>query len=290
MRSIGHGLFIFLYPIAIISGLRKRFAVNIATVLQKNPEDTDVKKIARRSIHNWVMNITEIFYFYHPKRRKSLERLIHIDGLEKIEQLKKNGRGVIGVSAHFGNFPLMIFRLNIENVNMSYLFKEVEQPSIASAMREYIDKIGLNVILTNNQSSPTHKAIQEINNSGFVIFIADEFKKSSGVDVTFFDISTMQAVGPSVISLKTKAPILPVFIIREKRSRHRIVIEDPIHCDLSGNFDTDIFMLTQKRMDIFEKYINRYPDLWLWVHSRWKDSSDNSAAKEVFLGHTDHIN
>jgi len=236
------------------------------------------------------MNITEIFYFYHPKRKKSLKELIQIEGLEKITQLKKNGLGIIGVSAHFGNFPPMIFRLNIEGINMSYLFKEVEQPSIALAMRGYIDKIGLNVILTNNQSSPTHKAIKEINNSGFVIFIADEFKKSNGIEVSFFDTPTLQAIGPSVISLKTRAPILPLFIIREKGSRHRIVIEDPIICDLSGNFDTDIFMLTQKRMDIFEKYINQYPDLWLWVHSRWKENKNDLKHNEIFLGHKEHIN
>lgn len=220
------------------------------------------------------MNITEIFHFWHPKRRERLINSVKIEGLEKINKLKKTNLGVIGVSAHFGNFPLMIFRLNIEDINMSYLFKEVEQESIALAMREYLNQLKLNVILTNNQSSPTHKAIQKINESGFVIFISDEFKKS-GVEVEFFGRKTMQAIGPSIVSVKTSAPILPIFIIREKRSGHRIVIEDPIHCELTGDTDKDVQLLTQKRVEIIEKHIKEYPDLWLWVHSRWIDKTES---------------
>jgi len=274
VRLIGHCLFIFLYPIAIATGLRKRFAKNIATVFQKQPTDTDVKKIARQTLHNWTMNIVEIYHFYHPKRRERLINSVKIEGFDKINQLKKNGLGVIGVSAHFGNFPLMIFRLNIEDINMSFLFKEVAQKSIASIMSDYMEGIiNLKRIIPNNLDSPTNEAINEINTAGFVIFIADEFKKRSGVEVKFFGKQTMQAVGPSIISLKTKAPILPIFIIREKQSRHRVVIEDPINCELTGDTDKDIQMLTQKRMEIFEKYIKQYPDLWLWVHSRWINKS-----------------
>ncbi len=271
VRLIGHCLFAFLYPIALLTGLRNRFAINIARVFQTEPTDIEVKKIARRTIHNWIMNVTEIFHFYHPRRKERLRRLVKIEGLEKINQFKKNGLGVIGVSAHFGNFPLMIFRLNIEDIDMSYLFKEVEQESIALAMRDYIHNLNLKVILTGNHSNPIDEATTEIYKSGFVIFIADEFKRKSGIEVQFFNKPTMQAIGPSIISLKTNAQILPIFIIREKKSRHRIVVEDPIHCPLTGDSNKDILLLTQKRMDIFEKYIRQYPDLWLWVHSRWID-------------------
>lgn len=270
VRLIGHCLFITLYPITIVTGLRKRFTINIANVFQKTPDDTEVKKIARRTIHNWIMNITEIYHFYHPKRKKRLINSVKIEGLYKINQMKKNGLGAIGISAHFGNFPLMIFRLNIEDINMSFLFKEVAQESIASIMNDYMNGIiNLKMIIPDSLESPTNEAINEIKTGGFVIFIADEFKKRSGVEVNFFDKPTRQAIGPSIISLRTKTPILPIFIIREKRSRHRIVVEDPIECELTGDTDNDIQILTQKRMEIFEKYIKRYPDLWLWVHSRW---------------------
>ena len=272
VRFIGHCLFIALYPIAVATGLRKRFAINIASAFQIKSDDTEVKKIAQRTIHNWVMNIVEIYHFYHTKRRERLINSVTIEGLDKINQLKKNGVGVIGVSAHFGNFPLMIFRLNIEDINMSFLYKKVPQESIARIMDHYMnDIINLKMIIPNNLESPTNEAINEIENAGFVIFIADEFKKKSGVEVNFFDKPTMQAIGPSIISLKTKVPILPIFIIREKRNRHRIVIEDPINCELTGDTDSDLQILTQKRIEIFEKYIKQYPDLWLWVHSRWID-------------------
>jgi KDO2-lipid IV(A) lauroyltransferase len=274
VRFIGHFLFITLYPITIVTGLRKRFAINIANVFQKKTDDPEVKKIARQTIHNWIMNIAEIYHFYHSKRRERLINSVTIEGLDKIKQMKKKNVGIIGISAHFGNFPLMIFRLNIEDINMSFLFKEVAQESIASIMSHYMNNIiNLKMIIPGNLESPTNGAINEIKNAGFVIFIADEFKKRSGVEVKFFNKSTMQAIGPSIISIKTKAPILQIFIIRERRSRHRIVVEDPIHYELTGDTSKDILALTQKRMEIIEKYIKQYPDLWLWVHSRWVDKN-----------------
>jgi len=290
VRLIGHCLFLFLYPIALATGLRKRFAINISTSFEIKSNDSDVNKIARQTLHNWVMNIAEIFYFWHPKNRKKLIQYVRIEGLEKINRMKKNGLGVVGVSPHFGNFPLMIFRLNIEDINMSYLFKEVEQPSIASMMRGYLKRLELNVILTNNQSSPTRKAVNQINHSGFVIFIADEFKKSGGTEVNFFGKPTAQAIGPSYVALETGAPILPLFIIREKKNRHRIIINDPIIYKRSGSRDDDIRQLTQDRMFIFEQYIRKYPDLWLWVHSRWIDTMETKIKREAFRGPKEHIN
>lgn len=276
VRMIGHCLFILLYPIAVLTGLRNRFAVNIAGVFQRRPSDMGIKRIARHTIHNWIMNITEIYHFYHPRNKAKLAKVVSIEGLEKINRIIKNGSGVIGVSGHFGNFPLMILRFNCENLNMSYLFKEVEQESIAKAMKNYINKLNLKMIPTGNNASPSARAIKEIEGLGFVIFIADEFKAKGGVKVEFFGKPTRQAVGPSIISLKTNAPLLPVFIIRTKKNQHKITVGDPIHYVPTGDTNQDIRRLTEKRMEIIENFIKQYPDQWLWVHSRWTDKNSPS--------------
>ena len=37
--------------------------------------------------------------------------------------------------------------------------------------------------------------------------------------------------------------------------------------------------LTQRCTDVLEMYVRRHPDLWLWMHRRWRD--DEHAAEDV---------
>ncbi|MFC1888943.1 lysophospholipid acyltransferase family protein [Thermodesulfobacteriota bacterium] len=262
-------LFLVLYPIAVWSGLVRRYEKNIDIAFQKNKPRAEVRRIARRTLYSWLMNVFEIVHFYHPRNYNDVKRIITIEGLEKINRAKKGGGGVIGITAHFGNFPLMILRLNHENINMSYLFKKIKPDYLASQIIDASHRLNMNPIITDYVDRPSRAALDNIQKGGFVIFVADEFKKTTGVEVEFFDRPTRQAVGPSVISLKTGAPIIPLFIIREKKGRFIIRVEDPIEYSLIGDTSKDIEIITQKRMEIIEKYIRKYPDQWLWIHSRW---------------------
>lgn len=263
-------LFLILYPIAAVTGLLKRYEKNIDKAFREEIRPGESKGIARRTLYNWLMNTFEIFHFYSRRRYKDIVNWVDIEGLEKINQAKKDGMGVVGITAHFGNFPLMVIRLSLEDVDLSVLFKELRPASLGSLMTEYMQKIDLNLIVTNLVDKPSQQALKNVENSGFVLFVADEFKRKTGVEIDFFGRPTRQALGPAVVFLKTGAPMIPLFIIREK-GRFKVIIEDPLEFELTGDTDKDLVIITQKRMDVIEKFIRRYPDEWLWVHSRWID-------------------
>jgi len=265
-------LFIVIYPLLILTGVRKRIENHIQEAFREEIDAATTRRYARKTIHNWAVNAFELMFFYHPSNRKNLIAKVEIDGLEKINQAKKDGTGVIGLSAHFGNFPLMMLRLSIEDVNMSFLFsKEFVRESMAAMIKDGMMRYaGLNMIMTRGARNAAMASVREIRRSGFVIIIADESRRKRGVEVQFFGRPTNQAPGPAFISLKTGAAMLPLFIVRKKNGRHRIMIEDPVKGESGGNDYRDIADLTQKRLDIIEKYVRRYPELWLWVHSPWR--------------------
>lgn len=275
VRFIVLCLFPILYPIAVVLGLRRRFARNIDAALHESLDAGGANRIARKTLYYWLLNVAEMVYFYNPRSYRKVEKYITIEGLEKINRYKKNGMGVIGVTAHYGNFPLMLLRLSLEDIKLSYLYKEMPPPVFGAILVEYMYKVNLKPILTGSLDNPAREAAKDIENSGFVVFVADEFKKNTGVEVVLFGKPTRQAVGPAVLAIKTGAPILPLFIIREKTGRFKAVIEDPIECEFTGDTDKDIVLLTQKRMDVIEKFIRRHPEHWLWIHSRWIKKDGN---------------
>ena len=106
-----------------------------------------------------------------------------------------------------------------------------------------------------------------------ICFIADENKRRGGVEVDFFGHNTPTAVGPAVLSLRTGAALVPLFIVRQKDNTHKIIIEPALECNLSGNKSEDIHTLTSAFTKRIEFYIREYPDQWLWTNRRWKGLS-----------------
>ncbi len=263
-------LFIILYPtVATVIGMKKRFVKNIMMTYKDSIDQREARRIARRSIYNLLIGILELGYYHHRRNREKLLKNLTIEGHENLLKARQGGKGAVGVGAHLGNFQLMVIRLDRDEINSSFLFKEPKPTNLAYVIRKYMDIIDLKRIYISNREETAKETIEELNKSGFVVLIADEFKRR-GVEVNFFDQPTLMAAGPADFALKTGTMIVPVFSIREKKSCYRIIIDKPIEYTITGDAEKDIKVLTQMRTDVLEKYVRKYPDQWLWIHSRWK--------------------
>jgi len=72
------------------------------------------------------------------------------------------------------------------------------------------------------------------------------------------------------LSLRSGAPILPMFIIWDSDGRQKIIIDVPISIIREGRIEDVIYKHTSLIAKIVENYIRRYPTQWWWVHRRWK--------------------
>jgi KDO2-lipid IV(A) lauroyltransferase len=92
-----------------------------------------------------------------------------------------------------------------------------------------------------------------------------------GVFVDFFGRAASTNSGIARLALRTGAPVVPVFIVRDgTRARHRVTVLPIIYAQRSGNFEADVKRTTQELSDVFESMVRRHPEQWLWVHKRWK--------------------
>ncbi len=89
-------------------------------------------------------------------------------------------------------------------------------------------------------------------------------------------VSTTSAL--AVLALKTGAPLVGVFDYPET-GRHRIVYDPPLENLPSGRGRADIHALTARVTSIIEEKVRRRPDLWLWMHNRWRSRPPGETAK-----------
>ena len=269
IRFFSYLLFYSLYPIfGKLAGLERRFVRNIKETYQGSISKKEMRRIARRALYNQYIGVLEVTHYFHPRRKAELLRNVRLEGIKRVNKAKKGGIGAIGITAHIGNFQLMGVRLALEDINFWFLVKDPKTRALTEAWYRYMDRINLNKINFSNRSDAIKGVIKVLKQSGFIMMLADEYK-SNGVKVDFFGRPTYMAAGPAVISLRTGATLLPMFIARESKSRYKIIFDKPIEYNPTGDREKDVLVLTQKRTNLLEKYVRKYPDQWLWLHSRW---------------------
>ena len=151
------------------------------------------------------------------------------------------------------------------NIAKRAAHKETEQ-----LFQQLKDSLGeKSILLASSRDKAAKKALYWLRKGGVLgIYIDQKFGK--GVLVDFFGHPALTAPGAAIYALKTKAPVVPIFIMRQKDRTHKIIIEQPIKLEITGDKEKDILINTANFTKVVEKYVRQYPSQWFWLHRRWK--------------------
>jgi KDO2-lipid IV(A) lauroyltransferase len=192
-------------------------------------------------------------------------------GKENLDSALSKGKGLILVSAHFGNFPLMLAKLSLEGYKVNVIVRHMRDQRIENYFEEKRRFLNIHSIHTQPKDECVKKSIEALRRNEILCIQLDQnFGQKGGVFVDFFGRKAATAIGPVIFSLRTKAPILPTFIIRERDDTHRIIIEPELKLQEKGDYKETLIFNIQRITKIIENYIHKYPAEWGWIHKRWK--------------------
>ncbi|MBF0504220.1 MAG: hypothetical protein HQL14_03860 [Candidatus Omnitrophica bacterium] len=194
------------------------------------------------------------------------------DSRKNLDAAMKEGRGVIGISAHFGNFPLMLLYL----AQMGYPTNAIIRPSrdeiIEKDFQASRSRLGLKTVHSYPREACVAQSLKALRNKELLVVLLDQNTGSkSGVYVDFFGQKAGTATGPIIFAMRTGAPLLPIFTLREgDGDHHTLLIEPHFYLEQKASDEETIQYNVQKLTDIIEGYIRKYPREWGWMHRRWK--------------------
>ena len=247
----------------------RRTALNslaIAFGREKSPQE--IKKIAKESFVFIARSGTElIFLMYRPQL---LREHVFIENKRLLDSALSRGKGVILVSGHFGNFPLMMLRLKNEGYPISGIMRRMRDVRVDKMLSNMRKRLGIKTIHSQPRKACVEATLKALKKEEVVCIQLDQNFGKGGVFVDFFGQKAATATGPVVLALRTKAALLPCFIVREKEGRHKIIFEQEFNLEQKDNFQETVQVNTQALTAIIESYIRRYPSHWSWVHRRWK--------------------
>ncbi len=262
--------FFSFYPlITLLPTYRKTVLDNLSIAFGKELSDREIRRVARRAMRNIFRMPGDILYYGFPKNHAQLARDVTIRGTEHLENALRRGKGVIGLGAHMTAFLLLTVRLANSGIPFIVPTKDPRNSMLRDKLRGWRTTSGVRFIDVDSPDKGKNKITAALDRNELVYLIADERKKRDGLAVPFFGREALTAVGPAVLSLRTGAPIVPIFIAKNERG-FDIDIFPPIDNGISEQGKHSVYDLTLSANKVIEDYVRKYPEQWIWTHQRWR--------------------
>src|SRR5689334_4975239 len=203
---------------------RRRSTRNLAAAFGDHLTGAEIASIVRGSIRNFFRAFAELGLAVED----GLERIradIPARGLEHLEAALAKNRGIIVLSAHFGNFLLLGSRLAAEGYAVYTMVNQPRGDRLAELRKRYREKIGQKTIHAYPRDEAFKEVVQVLRRNEMAIVIADEFRSGSGVEVPFFGRTVIARRGPATLALRTGAAVVPAYLLRRPGGGLELVVE-----------------------------------------------------------------
>jgi KDO2-lipid IV(A) lauroyltransferase len=246
----------------------RRIALRNLALAFPEKDSKEKEEIARAAFRNLGRMAAELSFIPRLKEG-NVGRYCSIEGLENFERAREKGKGVLFLTAHFGNWEWMAASFPLLSHHPCHV---VFRPLDSRFLDGVVERLRTG---TGNQAIPKQKAMGQILRllkEGEVvgILLDQNMAWQEGVFVDFFGEPACTNTGMALLALRTGTPVLPAFNIRQKDGRYRVVIEPEVPLVRTGNKEQDVAENTGLFTKIIERHIRNYPDHWLWLHQRWK--------------------
>jgi KDO2-lipid IV(A) lauroyltransferase len=227
----------------------------------------ELTRIAKGVYRN--MAITAAEFFDLPSiTKENLHEWVELEGLEHFEAGITQGKGLLTIIAHFGNWELMPVTGPLLLKSSYIVYRPLDSPVLDNIV-EHVRTINGNVMVPKGGSG---KRIMTLLKENQCIGILSDQNVSAreGVFVDFFGRPACTGAGLAVLALRSGAPVLPMFMARQKSGKYKFILKPLVEISRTGDYEADLLENTQRFTKVVEDIVREYPDQWFWIHQRWK--------------------
>ena len=222
-----------------------------------------IKIITKDMWNNYGRTLSE-YMFLKGFRNDQFRSNINITGKEILQKIKLEKTPVIFVSGHFSNFELMAMEIEKSGVNLSAIYRPLNNIFLNILMERIRKKY-----ICKNQIKKGTSGVRELlrlYKKGYSIALMIDQRVSQGIKSKFFNEEAFTTTIPAQFIKKFNCKVVPISIERHNGINFNIKVEKPI--EFSKNSSTE--KITRELNIWLEKIILKNPGEWIWSHDRWK--------------------
>lgn len=242
-----------------LAGWHKRVRANLDLACPDLP-DAEKDRLCRAVPDNAGRTVIELYSgaeFVERAKRAP----IHGPGLAALEEARAQGRPVVLITAHFGNYDVARVKLFSLGYPMGSLYRRMANPYFND---HYVNTIkGLGEPMFEQGRRGMSQMVRHLKGGGTIAIVSD-LHAHGGKELTFFGQPAVTSVLNAELALKYDAVVIPVYSVRRANGLDfDVIMNAPIP-------HSDPVTMTQALNDDLEALVREHMDQWFWIHRRWK--------------------
>jgi len=248
---------------------RRRLALdNIEQALPELPE-SERRRVARLSFaHHGAMFFEAVAA--DRLAGHAFDDLFDVDGWEHIERLVAAGRGFFLIGGHFGAVEQALYPITQRLRPLHLVLKAQRNPYVNEAIRQMRDSRGQLLIYPKRAG---HRMLNVVRKGGRVAIQIDQrVQPRDGALIQFLGRPAWTSIAVAQLSIHSGCPVVPLYCVPTAGGRFHLEIEPPIEPPERSEERglAAQIALTRRYLASLEAQIRRRPDLWYWMHTRWR--------------------
>jgi KDO2-lipid IV(A) lauroyltransferase len=265
VRAMGAGVGMLFYA---LDSKHRRVAITNLTQSFPTRSPSEVRDIARAMFRHFGRLLFEMLKFSTLSPSAMMQR-VEFEGEERARLAYAQGRGVLFFTGHFGFWELHAIVHGLQLRPIGVLARALDNPHLNTLLENVRGRTGNTVIYRQGAVRRVLKTLAA--GEGVAMLIDQHMHSADAIWVDFFERPAATTSTLAVLALRTGAPVVPVFAMPVGSGRYRMIYEHAVEPP-AGEGPEAVSEFTQRCTDVLEMYVRRNPELWLWMHRRWRDA------------------
>jgi KDO2-lipid IV(A) lauroyltransferase len=223
-------------------------------------------RLIRRCFEHMGMAAVEVLAM--PRLRRESARWLIIAGEEALRAAHAQGRGVMVVTAHCGNWELLALAADRLRLPMTAVARPLHNARLNGLLLRQRNTEFMEIALRGTKSA-SRALLQALKHGRALIVAIDQDIDAQSVYADFLGKPARTPRVAASLALRLDVPIVSVFDERLPDGTHRMQFAAvPVPAAVRTAPDPEL-ALTQALNDIISAHIRRVPEQWGWNHRRW---------------------
>ena len=265
VRACGSTLGLMFYA---VDRAHRRVALTNLEQCFPNKPDGVRRAIARATFMHFGQVLLKLLTFSALSPQQMLERAEY-DGDERVRLAYAKGKGVLFFTGHFGFWECQALAHAVKLRPIGVLARSLDNQRLNDLLERIRTSTGNHVIYRQGAVRRVLKTLAA--GEGVAMLIDQHMHSPDAIWVNFFRRPAATTSTLAALAIRTGAAVIPVFAHPLPGGRFRFVYESPVQPP-EGEGPEAIREFTQRCTDVLEMHVRTKPELWLWMHRRWRDA------------------
>lgn len=221
-------------------------------------------------------SLGELLHLWHRPEGEA-ERHVDVQGFEIIEALRREGRPILVLTGHCGNWELLSTANHSHGLGLAAMARQNDDAHVDRVILALRQHFGSLTIARGGKSS-SRNLLKTLRSGGALAMLIDQDIATDGVWVPFFGRPAFTPLAAASLSLRLGATAVPTFVQRLDDGRHIVRFHEPL--DLPPDPEAATAIMTAA----IEAQIRRCPAQWVWMHRRWRRQPEATTAESTAEG------